>query len=267
MFDLNNLQEEYKTGARVESPESESILLMTPVGRLSFPQLVEAKPFQNDPKSVPRFGATIVFETEQGKPGAVDLNAVFFPAFLEASERLKASARQTSEGIYFGGDRNCLIRFGERLNQSSGQPYDGYRPTSVAITSYRYPSPQSPNVPCRGPDGQPINPSAALAGYWVRFVINPYRPKNRPTPMISSGLVSVQIVAEGETFGQNADYVFGAVPGAPSLGPASNAQQDMATQQGAENTVQTTVQHIAPTPSQTAVPQNPMNFDFSRFQK
>lgn len=214
-----SLQGEWATGARVESEGSNSIYIQTPVCRASFLELIEAKSYRG---GKPRYGTSMIFNRNPAEPAAVDVNSVLIPSLIEAASRLGLAINQDAAGFTFGVDRDAerirVVHIGQRFKVETGQPMEGYTPWSVWMNAYKQASASSRKVKVYDESGKEAAPDIIKSGDYVRCVINPYRPEG--WNMMSIGLSSVQLVAEGPAFAGDGDPGFSAVPGATPRGPA-----------------------------------------------
>jgi hypothetical protein len=186
MLDLVKLSDELKYGV-LNKETADNVTLTTPIFRVSFPCLIEPQQYQG--QGPERFGLSMIWNIKDpSTPAQVDLTKVMLPAIAKFAA-----------GKGLGLAKANPIKVGVRLN-SAGDPVDGYPETCAYASAYKYPKNSRSVVPCYSPTGQKdLDPDALVAGYYARAILQAYKPRRWNT--ISLGLVSVQLIAEGEEFG------------------------------------------------------------------
>lgn len=209
-LDLKNLQGVLRTGQRIEIEGSDDCVIMTPVCRASFVQITEPKEFRG---GKPRYGINLIFERLPGAEGHVDVTAVLVPQIIATAQAAGLPIMQTDKDIRFGAKESKTINLGARIKQETGEPFEGYSPSSLWIAAYRQADSGPPE--CVDEGNRPIAPSVIKSGDWVRVVINPYKPKD--WSMLSVGFSTIQRVAQGPAFaGDSVPNPFAPIPGAPT---------------------------------------------------
>jgi hypothetical protein len=230
-MDLMNLTDELKYGKILQS--GKSLVIMTPLARLDFCELVQPTQFQDTGPY--RYGLDMIFERDPSKPAAVDVEKYLIPTLFEFAKNQGITPRKIVDGdragYILGGDK-LAIRIGQRIS-AAGEPYAGYETSSVSIHASSRPKVQSPpwkGVPCVSPAGEAgFDPTAVYNGCYGRVIINPYKPKK--WNIIAIGLQGVQMIADGEPLGGEgagaaAVNAFGAVEGAEVKSNFENAMND-----------------------------------------
>jgi hypothetical protein len=201
-MDLMKLPDILKKGKLIEKGDT-SIKILTPMFRISYPQLTEPKQYNNQGKA--RFTVSAIFNVGNPK-----LPCLIDPTLLNKSIALTCQVNKVS--IKSGNPFSLGIK-----ENSSGEPIDGYHEHSMWGTFTKYPKTDKSTVPCYGPKGEQINPDEVIAGYYGRAKIRFYKPRQWPT--IAIALSNVQLIAVGETFStEDLDTDMDEVEGADSIG-------------------------------------------------
>lgn len=197
-LDINNLRGEFRTGKICDDG-----VIISPVGRLSYPALFAKKRMQDDPTSDPRFGAGIIFNQQNtGSPGLVDVMPVLYTKWQQMAAEYYGAKNQTVPPGYFLG-----------LHDGATKAKDGYGPGTWYLSAYNRSDILS-QIPVVGPNRQPLQPNQIKAGDFVRIRFDSYISKKFPHKGICHGLKSVQLVLSWEGFGASEDSgdEWGAVP-------------------------------------------------------
>lgn len=191
--------DEFRIG-KILSQDERACEFLTPVCRASFPVIVN--PEQYNGTGPYRFTLNTIFNIKDpSEPAHVDLVTLILPTIAEIARANRLDLSRVNP-----------ISRGQKLD-TEGNPVAGYEDRTAWCTFAKYPKPGKSFVPCYSPTGQPLDAEAILGGYYIRVRGQAYKPKDWPT--ISLGLISVQLLAEGPTFGgEPTDTGFDAVPGA-----------------------------------------------------
>lgn len=211
-LDLHKLPEELKIGKLIV--ENDKVFQgYTPLCRFSYMRVVSAESYQG---GVPRFTASAIFNAKNpNEPGHVDLTKIFLPGLDRLAKANKLSLR--AQGV-------SPLSLGQKFN-SSGEPVDGYDEWSAYCSFAKYPKGDTDRVECYNANGKLMDPKDVLSGWYGRFEFKAYKPKK--FSKIALALVSLQVLAEGETFAGEASTGFGDSGfDAPSTSPATQSDSE-----------------------------------------
>lgn len=208
MLDLMNLNGELKTGF-IANDGGRTISVVTPVFRMSFPELDTPKQFKGTGK--PRFTCSMLFNTgNKLEPALVSLKGI--EQSLDTLARVHKMSMKANGVNPFGS--------GEKYNQS-GDPIDGYAEGMTWGTMSKYPKTDQSTIQCFGADGNACSPDKFYGGCYTIARIQIYKP--RDWARLSLGIEWVQFVTDGPRFGGD-DIEYDApagIPGADTINPPS----------------------------------------------
>lgn len=173
-------------------------MVVTPVGRVSFPQLFEAKAYENDPKKFYR--VDLIFDSKKDLQEAYEGKKVQTPSLVRAIKNAKVDfwGKEKSKWPKF---RFPNIRDGNDMKNDDGVVYEGYA-DKVFIrlkTGEKFP----PKV--IGKNGKPLEESEIYGGCFARAQIICSAYEMGPNYGVSLQLVSVLKEKDGDRFGVSDD--------------------------------------------------------------
>jgi len=190
--------------------------------RLSFPQIVEPKAFNNEANGVKKYSAD--FLMDQTDPSFAQFMQLY--ANL-ATEKWKENASAIMQMIQADRKLRCYGSGNERVNKKTFKPYDGYE-NKVFVTAITENKPQMIQADGNGVD--PTNTMAYMAlarklygGCYVNAAVKPWVQDNNFGRGIRCDLIAIQFQADGDSFGEgnvDATPMFGAVAGATPAAPS-----------------------------------------------
>ncbi len=185
---------------------AEKSILLTPVGRLSYPKLFRPERNQLNPESDPKFSCVLIFDEAAQKDHR----------FLE----LRRAANDCATAKWGAKlPSNLKSPFREGAEKAS----DGYGEGTVFVNMT---AKRKPGV--IGPDKQPADEGDVYAGCYVIANVNPFAYDEKGNRGISFGLNNIMKIRDGETLaGISAEDAFANVPVAGDTRPPSKAAQGM----------------------------------------
>jgi hypothetical protein len=243
-FDLMNLKEPYRSGKLISRTEKSAELLF-PLARISFPRL--SKPHAMEDGQKERFSISMIWNVKDPKkPAFVNLNQPvagfekdnMTPGCLWTALKRFADEQKIGHTLKPEGGLNPFL-IGQKYRQSDGSPLDGYGPETVSASFSKYPSGARSVVKCYGPTGEEIDPERIEenAGFYgrVRGQLYVNKPGKGYGRKVCLGLISVQLIANGERFGgEPTDTGFEEVEGA-SIDPTNDGGFDGGFDAGDDN--------------------------------
>lgn len=225
-MDLMNLKEPLKSG-RLISRSEKAVEILFPLGRFSFPKVVKPRAMQEG--QAERFGIGMIWNVKDpSQPAFVNFNkpvAGFDNSGVPTSMWAELQKFAQANKLQLNMPNINPFGFGVKMNQK-GELIGGYEAYCAYANFAKYPKTSQSVVACYGPDNKPINPEIVEenAGWYGRVRGQMYINKPRPGVIrkVCLGLVSVQLIAEGERFGgEPTDTTFEAVDGA-TIGPKAD---------------------------------------------
>lgn len=169
------------------SQEKQKATLHTPLARLSYPALFEARGIAGDPTSVPKFGTSLIFDEVSKKD----------PMFQTLMGKMIATVEEIGKNDPRLSKRNGWRKPFRDGGEGEYATRAGYGPGTVFIraTSERV-------IPCVDRRLQPITDAEVLyPGCYVRAILMPYAyggEKTKGNYGVSFGLRGIQFVQDGD---------------------------------------------------------------------
>lgn len=193
VFDINNLQGEYKTGFVADDGA-----LVTPVCRLSYDHLYQKTVYKGPntkpgEEGTPYFGATGLFNCQRtNEPGLVDFNSVVWKYLQETAQGYFASVGKKmpfdQEAGFYG--------FWDGARKEGT---DGYGAGVLYLSAKNY-SEKIDHIPVVDSQRQHVGPNDIKAGDFVRMRIRAYVSSNYEHKGINLQLKSMQLIMPWDGF-------------------------------------------------------------------
>lgn len=174
------------------SQERKTILLRTPIVRLSYPSLFEARGVAGDPNSVPKFGCSLIFDARS-----------------QTDPKFKARFDAMNAAVMGEGKRRFGDKWGKQVKKTPFRKGDednyvdktGYGAGTVFIR----PTSKLP-IPCVTRSNTPItDPHLLYPGCYVNALVTVFSYDQPVNKGVSFGLRGIQFVEDGVRLDDSVD--------------------------------------------------------------
>lgn len=175
-------------------------MAITPVGRVSFPQVFTPKSFKDNPKLAKQFKCDLIFDSMEVLKEKYDGKKIKTVSVIGAKNNATRDQWGEDKANWPEFKYPCIMKGDDNTNRE-GEVYDGYK--GKIYISPRCDEKYPPKIV--GLDGQPLTEADFYAGCYARaqIIARPYSFGGNTG--IRFVLVGMQKVKEGEKFGISSD--------------------------------------------------------------